>query len=88
MVKIITAVLTTIVLVTGTIQGAASYAEYCDDESDEDYRYFYQNIYGNNYTRCDFSNSNRQHDADVDFLTVVIVTGIAALSWVSSFIAG
>ena len=76
MVKIITVVLTTIVLVTGTIQGAASYAEYCNDGEFD----YYANYY---YNRCYFSNSDRQHDHDVDFLTVVIMTGMVALSWVS-----
>ena len=75
MVKIVTAVLVTIVLGAGTIQGAVSYAEYCDD--DDDY-------YNDDYKRCDFSNSERQHDPDVDFVSVVIVTGICAFFWVSS----
>ena len=73
MVKIVTAVLVTIVLGAGTIQGAVSYAEYCDDD---DY-------YGVDYKRCDFSNSERQYDFDVDFVAVVIVTGICAFFWVS-----
>ena len=30
-----------------------------------------------------FSDDDRRHDPDVDFLTVVIVTGIVAFSWVS-----
>ena len=75
MVKIITAVLTTIVLVTGTIQGAVSYTEYCNDGEFD----YYTNYY---YNRCYLSNSDRQHDHDVDFFTVVIMTAIAALSWV------
>ena len=76
MVKIITAVLTTVVLVTGTIQGAVSYAEYCNDGEFD----YYANYY---YNRCYFSNSDRQHDHDVEFLTVVIMTEMAALFWVS-----
>ena len=63
----------TIVLGAGAIQGAVSYAEYCDDD---DY-------YGDDYKRCDFSNSERQYDFDVDFVAVVIVTGICAFFWVS-----
>lgn len=63
----------------GTIQGAASYAEYCDQD---DYDYF--SFYFGDVKRCDFSDGNDQHEPDVDFLTIVIVTGIGALSWVSS----
>ena len=79
MIKIIIAVITTIVLVAGTIQGAASYAEYCDQDVDDYVRYYF-----GDYKRCDFSDGDRQHEPDVDFLTIVIVTGIGALSWVSS----
>ena len=67
------AVLVTTVLGAGTIQGAVSYAKYCDDD---DY-------YGDDYKRCDFSNSERQHDPDVDFVAVVITTGICAFFLVS-----
>ena len=85
MIKIIIAVITTIVLVAGTIQGAASYAEYCDQDVD-DYVSYYYSYYNNqrDFKYCDFSDGDRQHDPDVDFLTIIIVTGIGALSWVSS----
>ena len=39
-VKIIIAVITTIILGAGTIQGVASYAEYCDAEVDPIYQPF------------------------------------------------
>ena len=74
MIKIIIAVITAIELGAATIQGAASYAEYCND--DNGYYYYLK------YKRCDFSNDERKHEPDVDFLAVVIVTGIGAFFWV------
>ena len=64
----------------GFIQGAVSYAKYCDQDIGT-YSYNY-NVYSD-FKYCDFGNADRQHDPDVDFLTVVIVSGIAAFSWVS-----
>ena len=85
-IKIIIAIITTVVLVAGTIQGAASYAKYCDQDA-EDFSYvsYYYGYYNNgrDFKYCDFSDDDRQHDPDVDFITIVIVTGIGALSWVS-----
>ena len=96
MVKIVLAVIATIVLGAGTIQGAASYTEFCNDDDfislDRDlsgYGYNYYYGYGGHedYKRCDFYSEKRQHDPDVDFLTIVIVAGIATLFWVSSLLA-
>ena len=70
-IKIIIAVITAIELGAATIQGSASYAEYCKDDDDIYY-----------YKLCDFSNEERKHEPDVDFLAVVIVTGIGAFFWV------
>lgn len=81
-IKIIIAVITTIVLVAGTIQGAASYAEYCDQDTNDYFSYYYGYIYNSNQKLCEFSDGDSQHDADVDFLTIVIVTGIEAFFWV------
>ena len=86
-IKIIIAVITTIVLMAGTIQGAASYAKYCDQDVEDYFGYYYS--YNNERDRikfCDFSDDDRQHDPDVDFITVVVVTGIGAFSWVSIYI--
>ena len=73
MIKIVIAIITVIVLVAGLIQGAVSYAEYCDQDV---YSYY-------DFKYCDFISPDRQHDPDVNFLGVVIVSGIAAFSWVS-----
>ena len=75
------AVLTVIELGAGTIQGAASYAEYCEDD-DVNY-YFYHYVYGGSTVRCDFYNDDRLDNSDVDFLAVVIVTGISTFFWVN-----
>lgn len=84
MIKIVIAVLTIIELGAGTIQGAASYTEYCKGESSY-YIYGYNNRrYGHVYLpHCEFYNGARKHDPDVDFLAVVIVTGISTYFWVS-----
>ena len=75
MIKIIIAVLTVIELGAGTIQGAASYTEFCNQ--------LYYVYYSYRFVYCDFYNDDRKHDSDVDFLAVVIVTGIGAFFWVS-----
>ena len=80
-IKIIIAVITAIVLGAATVHGAASYAEYCNDDDENDHYFYY---YFNNPKLCDFSNDEREHEPDVDFLAVVIVTGICAFFWVSS----
>ena len=87
MIKIVIAVLTIIELGAGTIQGAASYTEYCNDDGSQyvyvyhPYRYHqYEYVY---LKHCDFYTDDRQHDPDVDFLAVVIVTGINTFFWVS-----
>lgn len=73
MIKIIINTIVTIVLVTGTIQGAVSYGEYCDKE----------------YSPCDFYHhyQSRKYDYGIDFLAVVIVSGINAVVWVSIAVA-
>ena len=96
MVKIVLAVIATIVLGAGTIQGAASYTEFCNDDDfipldrvlgGYSYNYYYGYVGHGDYKRCDFYSEKRQHDPDVDFLTIVIVAGIATLFWVSSLLA-
>ena len=93
-VKIVLAVIATIVLGAGTIQGAASYTEYCNDD---DVSYLDHNLDSNgyfgsyvsveqDYKRCDFYSDERQHDPDVDFLTIVIVIAVATLFWVSTHV--
>ena len=67
--------ITIIVLGAGTIQGAASYTEFCNQF------YFHYGPY--RFVYCDFYNDDRKHDYDVDFVAVVIVTGIGAFFWVS-----
>ena len=79
------AVLTVIELGAGTIQGAASYAEYCEDDVPNYYNYHYQYEYGGPIVRCDFYNDDRLDNSDVDFLAVIIVTGISTFCWVSSW---
>ena len=92
-VKIVLAVIAIIVLGAGTIQGAASYSEYCyDDDTSTDLDRVLSgtdSYYGpvpRDYRRCDFYSERRQHDPDVDFLTIVIVIAVAALFWVSGYI--
>ena len=75
MIKIIIAVITIIVLGAGTIQGAASYTEFCNQ--------FYFRYGSYRAVNCDFYTDDRRHDSDVDFVAVVIVTGIGAFFWVS-----
>ena len=96
MVKIVLAVIATVVLGAGTIQGAASYTEFCNDDdyipldyalAEHSYSYRYRHVGREDYKRCDFYSEKRQHDPDVDFLTIVIVAGIATLFWVSSLLA-
>ena len=88
------AVLTVIELGAGTIQGAVSYAEYCEDDDDEPYNYYhyyfyyyyhYRYAYDGSTGRCDFYNKGSEHNPDVDFLAVVIVAGIGTFFWVSSY---
>ena len=69
MIKIFINTIVTIVLATGTIQGGASYGEYCDKES------FHCDFYGHY--------QSQKYDYDIDFLAVVIVSAINALAWVS-----
>lgn len=92
-VKIVLAVIAIIVLGAGTIQGAASYTEYCYDDDTTTILDHILNDSGSysgpvprDYRRCDFYSERRQHDPDVDFLTIVIVIAVAALFWVSGYI--
>ena len=64
------AFVTVIVLLAGTIQGALAYSDYCNDD---DYLYF---------KKCDFDNRSRRYDFDVNFVVVVVLSGVGALLWV------
>ena len=68
---------TVVVLLAGAIQGAVSYIDYCDEHSDND-------DYVNSYKEkvCDFS-SKGKYNGDVDFVSVVALSGVGALLWVS-----
>ena len=59
MIKIIIAVLTIIELGAGTIQGAASYTEFCNQ--------LYYTYYTYHFVYCDFYDDDREHSSDVDF---------------------
>ena len=63
------AFVTVTVLLAGAAQGAKAYSDYCDD----DYPYF---------KKCDFDHGSRRYDADVDFVVVVVLSGVGALLWV------
>ena len=72
MIKIIINTIVTIVLGTGTIQGAASYGEYYEKDLES--------------FHCDFNHHQRKYDSDIDFLAVVIVSGISAFVWVRKYV--
>ena len=72
MIKIIINTIVTIVLATGTIQGAASYGEYCEKDLES--------------FHCDFNHHQRKYDSDIDFLAVVVVSGISAFVWVRKYV--
>ena len=78
MINFFLALITFIVLLAGTIQGAVAYADYCDGH-DNSY-----NPFDNVYKRCDFEHRKSRYDADVDFIAVVVLSGIGALVWVSN----
>ena len=75
-VKILLASLTVIVLLAGLFQGAISYGDYCGDDD-------HYNQFDDDSKRCDFSSTGK-YTADVDFVAVVILSGVGALLWVST----
>ena len=66
-------------LFAGTLQGAISYSDYCNDNDDHD---VLESIIDYNKKWCDFSSSGK-YNSDVDFIAVVVLAGIGALLWVS-----
>ena len=68
-------------LFAGTLQGAISYSDYCNDNDDHDVLEF-ESIIDYNKKWCDFSSSGK-YNSDVDFIAVVVLAGIGALLWVS-----
>jgi len=75
-IKILLTFFTVTILVAGTFQGIISYSSYCDDD---DYDYV-----SRKYKKCEFSKDKYDYDTDVNFIVVVVSTGISALIWVSS----
>ena len=85
--KILLAFVTVTVLFAGTLQGAISYADYCNDHGDHNNYYginVLEYILDYNKKWCDFSSRGKYND-DVDFVVVVALSGIGLLLWVSSF---
>ena len=74
-IKALLAFITVIVLLAGTLQGAISYTDYCDNDGN-DYPFY------NYKKRCDFTTSG-EYNADVDFVSVVVISGVGLLFWVS-----
>ena len=66
-------------LFAGSLQGAISYSDYCNDNDDHD---VLESIIDYNKKWCDFSSSGK-YNSDVDFIAVVVLAGIGALLWVS-----
>ena len=71
------AFITVIVLLAGTLQGIIAYSNYCNDDNDYNY-------YNFGTKRCEFKHARNKYDADVDFIAVVVLSGVGALFWVSS----
>ena len=77
--RILLSFLTVVVLFAGSLQGAISYSDYCNDNDDHD---VLESIIDYNKKWCDFSSSGK-YNSDVDFIAVVVLAGIGALLWVS-----
>ena len=75
---------TVVVLLAGAIQGAVSYIDYCDEHSDQhsDADDYVDTIINYKEKVCDFS-SKGKYNGDVDFVSVVALSGVGALLWVS-----
>ena len=71
---------TVVVLLAGAIQGAVSYIDYCDEHSDADD--YVDTIINYKEKVCDFSSTGK-YNGDVDFVSVVALSGVGALLWVS-----
>ena len=76
-IKILLTTFTVVVLVAGTFQGTIAYSNYCDN--DDEYDYLLHKL-----KKCDFSDNQYEYDYDVDFIAVIVLTGIGALFWVSN----
>ena len=75
------ALLTATVLLAGAIQGAVDYSRYCHSHGSLSYHDWF---IGLGYTkRCDFEQARDEYNADVDFVAVLVLSGIGAFFWVS-----
>ena len=72
--RILLSFATVVVLLSGAIQGAVSYIDYCDE-------HYYDDGYVEEKV-CDFSSTGK-YNGDVDFIAVVALSGVGAFLWVS-----
>ena len=79
-IKICSAVIITAMLIAGTVQGIMAFANYCDGSkyhysSKVEYLYYLKNCY--------LSSAKHTMGDGADFVTIVTLSGVASLWWVS-----
>ena len=79
-IKICSALVTTAMLVAGTIEGIMAFADFCDGSkyhysSKVEYLYYLKNCY--------LSSAKHTMGDGADFITIVTLSGVACLWWVS-----